>query len=302
MLDRLGAHIASRVSAADRKPDLLVAHKLTVEGIAVAEASKLTGLPFALTIQGNTDRKILRARPDLHPRFREIYRHAKTVFAFAPCARDAVIEMLGERDDPIRLLPCPTDLDTPIAPRVTRGELVSVFHLKNRKVKNLGRLAEATRMLGKEGFTRPLAIIGGGETNDFEACRTITGESDLIDLAGPLDRAALRDRLNAASAFVMPSVAESFGLVFVEALFAGLPIIYPASTAIDGYFDGLPFAIAVDAGSPRAIADAMRYAVENESEMKGSLAEWQHSPASERFRRPAIAAAFADGLSVALRY
>lgn len=115
-------------------------------------------------------------------------------------------------------------------------------------------------------------------------------------LEGPLDREALRARFAQARAFVCPSLRESFGLVFIEALFAGLPVIYPRGTAIDGYFNGHSFAIAVDARDPKAIAGAMRHVLEHEDDLKMALARWQASDAAAMFQRAHIAGSFSDGL------
>jgi len=37
--------------------------------------------------------------------------------------------------------------------------------------------------------------------------------------------------------FVMPSKAETFGLVYIEALLQGLPILFTKGEGIDGYYD-----------------------------------------------------------------
>ena len=39
-----------------------------------------------------------------------------------------------------------------------------------------------------------------------------------------------------AHIFVMPSLTETFGIVFIEALSQGLPLIYTKGQGIDGYF------------------------------------------------------------------
>ena len=108
MLERLGEHLADLITAQESSVELIVGHKLTIEGIAVAKAAELTGLPYALTVQGNTDRRILKARPDLRRLFRQIYLGARMVCTFTPIARDAIERSLGKRKDGIHLIPCPT--------------------------------------------------------------------------------------------------------------------------------------------------------------------------------------------------
>lgn len=300
MLERLGKHIAGIIAARGAPVDLLVGHKLTIEGIAVAKASEMTGIPYALTIQGNTDRRILKARPDLRGVFRSIYKNASAVCTFTPIARDAIESMLGKRRDGITLIPCPTELDSIVPPKVTNGDVISVFHLKNHAVKNLDGLVKAASELGGEARSRKIAILGGGNEEELAHCQQMIASVPQVRLEGRVARASMQARMNEACALVVPSRAESFGLVFVEALFAGLPIIYPKGTAIDGYFDGLPFAQGVDAGSPHSIAKAIERAIKDERSMKQALAQWQQSDAADFFTRDAIARGYTSVLESAL--
>lgn len=300
MLERLGEHIAKHIDGLEEPVECLVGHKLTIEGIAIAKAAQLTGLPYALTIQGNTDRRILAARPDLAALFRSIYKDAKMVCTFAPITKNAIEGILGKRADGIHLIPCPTELDKIIPPRVTGGDVISVFHLKNHAVKNLGGLARAAAQLTGNAAARKIAIIGGGSDAELAKCKRLTERAAPIHFEGPVERGAMQGCMNEACALVLPSRAESFGLVFVEALFAGLPIVYPQGTAIDGYFDDLPFAQAVDASSSKSIAQAIERAVNSETAMKTALAQWQTSDAAERFTRKAIAQDYTAALHSAL--
>lgn len=300
MLDRLGEHLAKLIRVEDKQPHLLIAHKLTIEGIVVARAAKIAGLPFAITIQGNTDRRILRARPDLRRLFQSIYANAQMVCTFTPIARSAIEDVLGKRADGIRLIPCPTELDQMLEPQVTGGDIISVFHLKNHKVKNLDGLAKAAQQITADANERPIAVLGGGSDADLAHCKEMTANAPQFRFDGPVERGAMQKRMNEACALVVPSRAESFGLVFVEALFAGLPIIYPKGTAIDGYFDGLPFAQGVDASSPDAIAKAIERAIAEEESMKRALGEWQNSGALDRFTRGSITQEYEAAIRSAL--
>lgn len=295
LLRRLGDWLADH-HAGPLPPDLLVGHKLTIEGIAVRRAAQRLGVPYALCIQGDTDTKVLAARPDLGSEFAKVFHEAAVVFPFTPWALRRFEDRFGRRAGPTTALPCPTDLDWPTPPEPSGDGLVSVFHLKNHRRKNLQGLVGALEILRGQGREVPFEIIGGGSTEDTGRCRSVTRDLPSVAFKGPLDRCALKQRLNGKVGFVLPSLRESFGLVFIEALFAGLPVVYPKDAAIDGYFDGFTFAIGVDARNPSAIAAAMETLLRDERKLKADLAHWQSSEHASRFRRAAIGDTFAQGL------
>ncbi|MFN3990791.1 MAG: glycosyltransferase [Erythrobacter sp.] len=299
-LERLADALAQRHRSTP-PPALICGHKLTVEGIVAERLARKLEVPFALTIQGDTDTKIIAARPDLTPLFRRIFHSAAHVTVFAPWSRDWIEARLGPRHGPTALIPCPTELDQPLAPQAGGSGLVSLFHLKSHQRKNLAGMAKALRLLAARGSAPTLTIYGGGSPADLAAARASTGDAPGLSFGGPLQRHEVAERINQAAGFVLPSRRESFGLVFIEALFAGLPIIYPKGQAVSGYFDDAPFAIAVPANAPEALASAMARLMREEAAMKAALAKWQKSRDAARFQRPAIRRAYGAALAAALR-
>ncbi len=299
MLLRLGDWLAADLAAdfaSTPAPDLLMGHKLTVEGIAVHRAAQKLQVPYGVSIQGNTDTKILAARPDLRREFARIFHEAAIVFPFTPWALEKVQAQLGKREGPVRLLPCPTDLDQPLPPVTGGSGLTSVFHLRNYRGKNLRNQCRAMALLRTRHPDLMLEVIGGGDPVDVARSRAVIGASDNVRLCGPLDRAQLRARLNRAVGMALPSLRETYGLAYIDALFAGTPVIYPRGAAIDGYFPDAPFAIAVDARDAHGLADAMERMVEQEAVLKQALGEWQLSDHARGFQRDAIGQNFAAGL------
>jgi len=279
----------------------LIGHKLGVEGIAVGHAAALLGLPYGITIQGNTDLKILHRRPDLRREIADVFHGAAHVFSFAPWSLAEVERLLGVRAGPSDILPCPPDFDDIIAPDPKGTGLLSVFHLHNSKGKNLARMAAAMDRVSERAPDCQLTIAGGGAARDVACCRSIIAERKNIALSGAMSRMELRQKMNASAGFILPSLRESFGLVFVEALLSGLPIAYPKGAAVDGYFDGCGFAIAVDARSVSEIARAMTMLVRDSVAMKEELRDWQKSAAAKRFLPEAIGETFRAGLRSAAR-
>lgn len=162
VLERLADSIAVAVEDMPR-PDLLIGHKLTIEGIVVARLSERLGIPYAISIQGNTDTRILATRPDLSRHLGRVWHGAAVAFPFAPWAHRAVAAKLGERRGPTIELPCPTPADTILSPTVEGSrELASVFHLRNWRLKNLPRLARAAQSASRTVSGLRVAVVGGG--------------------------------------------------------------------------------------------------------------------------------------------
>ena len=292
----LGEALADRISKG-RRPDLIIGHKLTVEGIAVARAAELLGVPYALSIQGNTDAKILTARPDLRDAFARIFHEAQVVFPFAPWALARVEAVLGKRQGPTHLLPCLTGYEAITAPEPGSG-LVSAFHLHNYRLKNLPRLAGAVRRAQQIEPGLNLTLYGGGDGATLAQVRSHCGQA--IALGGHVPGDELSRHIHAARGFAMPSLRESFGLVFIEALMAGTPILYPRGAAVDGWFDGCSFALAVDARDSEAIAAGLLRLFREEDRLKADLAAWQTAGGLARFGSAAVRATFSQAIQQAM--
>lgn len=300
VLSRLGKWIAYQSQAEDR-PDLIVAHKLTIEGIAVAEAARHLAVPYALILQGNTDGKILRARPDLRARFRKIYEGADAVFALAPWTAGLVDELLGPRKDGPVVLPCPVGRGFPVVePKPGRDAFVSAFNLRDYRNKNFAAVAQALGLLKEQQITTALRVAGGGPPRSWRIAQSLAKPYAGIELLGTQTPSQLSALMNDSIALVLPSRRESFGLVFIEALRSGCPIIYPMGAAIAGYFDNCSFAIPVDVRSPQKIAEAMRHTLSQQDTIKADLTAWQSNGGLDRFSNERIAADFAKGLQDAL--
>jgi len=93
-----------------------------------------------------------------------------------------------------------------------------------------------------------------------------------VRLCGPMPNEELLARLPAYAAFVLPSHNETFGMSYVEALLAGVPILYSKGTGIDGFVDDVSAAWAVDPCSEDAIAQGLLRMLSAQEEHRTALA------------------------------
>lgn len=104
--------------------------------------------------------------------------------------------------------------------------LISIGRLIKRKA--LGDLLLAMSRLEDEGFR--LLIIGEGpEQARLRELAKRLGLSSRVHFLGAIWGEAKYQYLAASDIFVLPSVHEGFGLVFLEAMYCGLPVIASSS-------------------------------------------------------------------------
>ncbi len=106
-------------------------------------------------------------------------------------------------------------------------------------LKGVETLLRAMSLLLERGVCDPhkicLSVIGGdpsengaapnGEMERLKALRTELGLADIVTFIGARDQDALPDYYAAAEAVIMPSYYESFGMVALEAMACGTPVI-----------------------------------------------------------------------------
>ena len=113
--------------------------------------------------------------------------------------------------------------------------------------KNLVRLIEACVLLNKKGYGLHLDLVGGSPTYSDELKELINTSSSVNFLGRVTDKNKLAELIRKSDVFVMPSYNETFGLVYIEALSQGIPVLYTQNDGIDGLYDSENIGEAVDA-------------------------------------------------------
>jgi glycosyltransferase involved in cell wall biosynthesis len=89
----------------------------------------------------------------------------------------------------------------------------------------------------------------------------------LFEETGPLQRSQVRDRYLDADVFVMPSLADSYGLVVSEAMSTGLPVIVSENTGMADLITDGREGYVVPIRDSRAIAEKLTFLYDNRDQV-----------------------------------
>ncbi|MEZ5864356.1 MAG: glycosyltransferase [Geminicoccaceae bacterium] len=132
--------------------------------------------------------------------------------------------------------------------------VVSLARLVRRK--NLTALVEACAAVGVDNV-RLLLLGDGPERQPLEQLARERGFDSRIQFKGFVDEAGKQAILRAADIFALPSLHEAFGLVYLEAMQAGLPIIATRAGGQEDFLENGVTAHLVEAGDAAALVAAL---------------------------------------------
>ena len=128
------------------------------------------------------------------------------------------------------------------------------FHRKG------GDLVVAAFEIAKRSSSRPLRLIIAGPRN-----WPLQGDiPEGVEFIGEASFQILREQMRNADVVVMPSRFEAFGIVFIEALAAGTPVIGRRAFAMSEFIKHGQNGMLIENDDPSALAEAMLAVVEDE--------------------------------------
>ena len=253
------------------RPDVVHSH-FWMSGLAALGAAKPLGLPVAHTFHAlGVEKRRHQGNADTSPdsRIAEEERIVREVDRVVATASAEVFELLrmGANPRKLKIVPCGVDLDrfTPEGPRETRrADRMRIVTL-SRSVPRKG-LADVVEAL-TDVPDAELVIAGGGEGPDLltdpEAQRLSSlaralGVADRVYLRGRVEREDVPPLLRSADVVVCTPWYEPFGIVPLEAMACGVPVVVSSvGGLVDTVVDGLT-GIHVPPQSPRQLAYALK--------------------------------------------
>ena len=146
-------------------------------------------------------------------------------------------------------------------------KLVQVSELDINK--NLYATLNVVQKLNNSGIETNLNVVGTGrEEERYKQFILENGMNAYVKFLGYIsDKEQLKNVYRNSDIFIMLSKRETFGLVYIEAMSQGLPIIHTKGTGIDGFFENGKVGYALDLNNLDECVDIVKKIIQNYKEI-----------------------------------
>jgi glycosyltransferase involved in cell wall biosynthesis len=298
-LERVSDWILQDIQSRGIPVDALHLHKFSVEGLVGQKIAGSLKRPFIVNIWGDTDLTIVKYRPDLKTTWRSILDRAALIIPHTPWVAGRFDELFGLDHSKLMILPAITQNEqfTP-SPVVSEPRFVTLFNLDVHRRKNLAALVTVIERMSHRIPSISLDVYGKGSPKTMlEVSQIIeSAKAKNVRLKGPLPSDGFSKILGDYVAFLMPTRRETFGMVFIEALFSGLPLLHTKGWGIDGFFGENEVGYACDPTNLDDIETGVTRLLEEQERFKRSIASLHERGGLDRFKRKGIVEAYRAGL------
>lgn len=223
------------------KPDIFFLNSVfatpSIEFLRARRRRSIPANPLIIASCGELSKAALALKPLKKWMF---LRYSKTVGLFngviwkasSDSERDEILSVFGPNSEvwvasdlpPQTIIP---EYSQSSKPEKHNGSVKLVFVSRLVRIKNIHYLLEKLKEITNGEVD--LEIIGAHEDEAYwSECKAIIAElpSNIkVDIRGAMQHSKLLERLAASHFFVLPTLSENFGYVFIEALAAGCPLL-----------------------------------------------------------------------------
>jgi len=224
------------------KPDLILAHSVTWAGYAASLIREQYDIPY-LVVEHRSffvwstpeSRKMVKA---FHlPFFEEAYRSCHSLVPVSESLMRGIRELMPWVAEKTTVIPNMIREDMFLPPELPRQSEPFIFIWAGRfeHVKGIDLLLEATHLL-KQKINRTFRIRLAGKgslRSELELHSEKLGLTREVEFLGRISREEMQQEMQGANCFVLPTRYEAFGVVLIEAMASGLPVIATRSGGPD---------------------------------------------------------------------
>jgi len=263
-----------------KKYDLIHAYTLFTDGNCARVLSEKYGVPYVVAVRNTDVNDFFKKMIHLRSRGIRTMKGATEVFFLSEPYREQVMVKYVPKssrhiiETKTKVIPNGIDHfwfnNCPTASSIHKEHIKLVYAGVIDKNKNIMTTLSAMDCLENKGIEVSLTVVG--RVADQSIFRKINCDKRVTYME-PVKKEELMNIYRSCDIFVMPSIHESFGLVYAEAMSQGLPVIYTKDQGFDGQFPEGTIGYHVRPDSPKDIAEKIELIVNNYDSFSKSAIE-----------------------------
>lgn len=228
--------------------DCIHAYTVFTDGNVARYMSRKYNIPYVVAVRNTDVNTFFKMMPHLRGIGIRVLRDAKAIFFLSDAYKCEVFEKYIPKrlhsDFAKKSYIIPNGIDefwhenrfwnrniAAIEKRIEEKKLRLIYAGGVDRNKNITETCQAIELLKSRGWQIDFSVVGRVKNQSlFEEIK------GMVDYHEALPKEKLIDFYRSADIFVMPSHKETFGLVYVEAMSQGLPVIYTRGQGFDGQF------------------------------------------------------------------
>lgn len=224
--------------------DVNHAHTLFTSGYVAYKEKKRIGTPYIVAVRGTDVNLYFKKRILLRGLGEKILLNSDAIVFLSKSHMNEVLDnyISGGNKETIRnkaiVIPNGIDdfwLDNPYSKELSSNtEIKLIYYGDINKNKNIETIIAVVRKLNESADIRAdLTLIG--KIRDKRYVQIVNSNDHVVYLEfSPKEK--LREYLRQSDVFIMPSISETFGLAYVEAMSQGVPVLYTIGQGFDEQF------------------------------------------------------------------
>lgn len=247
------------------------AHSLFSNGYIAYKLKKEFGIPYIVAVRNTDVNTFFKYMLHLKSLGVNILKEAQKVIFLSKSYRDLVIgryvpdHLKDEILHKTEIIPNGIDdfwiknINTPKS--IEKNKSIKLIYVGViNKNKNIITTIKAIQLLHKRGYNVQFTVVGRIDNNDiYDQVINLS----FLKYVPPIKKEELISIYRKNDIFVMPSISETFGLVYAEAISQGLPIVYSKGQGFDGQFKDGEVGYSVRSDSAEEIASSVEEILKN---------------------------------------
>lgn len=249
------------------KVDIIHAHTWFSDGFVAYNLYCESKIPYIIAVRNSDINFFYKYCLHLRSKAIQVLKSASKIVLISPCYYNRLKALLPYDvfeyiKDKIQIIPNGINKDW-LRLRRYHSKLSNIPHIvfcgNFDKNKNITGLIKAIDIVYSKGYKCKLSLIGKKCDDKYTKRIEALAKNSQCDISiyNRMAPTELREFYQCADIFAMPSFTETFGLVYIEALSQGLPIIYTKNEGIDGVFKDNTIGASTNSHSPKDIAKSI---------------------------------------------